>query len=222
MRTPVIVFDVNETLLDLSVLDPLFERHLGSAALRRRWFCEMLLTAMTLNHVGQYESFTAIGRSCLSVVAAETGQDLSRPAADEIVGAIRSLPAHPDAVPGLERLNAVGLPCVALTNSPTDTALAQVRNAGLDRYFGEVISVEECGRLKPAPEVYRSAAQRLGKSRQELVMVAAHTWDLAGAASAGWRTAFVAREGRPPHPLYPAPDVIGPDLQTLAEQICIG
>ncbi|MDP6821751.1 MAG: hypothetical protein QF554_00470 [Dehalococcoidia bacterium] len=43
----IIVFEVNETLLDLGVLDELFERHLGNTALRPLWFTQVVNTAMT-------------------------------------------------------------------------------------------------------------------------------------------------------------------------------
>ncbi len=45
--SPIIVFDVNETLLDLGVLDELFERHLGNAGLRPLWFTQVINTAIT-------------------------------------------------------------------------------------------------------------------------------------------------------------------------------
>ena len=38
----VLAFDVNETLLDLQALDPLFSDVLGDAALRPQWFATML------------------------------------------------------------------------------------------------------------------------------------------------------------------------------------
>ena len=41
----IIVFDVNETLLDLAALDPYFERAFGDVAARKEWFARMLRTA---------------------------------------------------------------------------------------------------------------------------------------------------------------------------------
>jgi hypothetical protein len=39
------VFDVNETLLDLTALDPPFEAAFGRSAVRREWFGQMLQSA---------------------------------------------------------------------------------------------------------------------------------------------------------------------------------
>lgn len=219
MEIDAVVFDVNETLLDLAALDPLFERHLGSAALRKPWFSEMLVTAMTLNHIGRYETFAEIGRACLATTAARAGLKLEHSATDAVLQGMRTLPPHPDVIPALEDLGAAGARLATLTNSPPDTAAAQLEHAGVSKYFTEQITVAEAGRLKPAREVYAVAERRLGVPAAKLLLVAAHTWDLAGAAHAGWRTALVVRGRQVPHPLYPAPDVVGADLETIAARI---
>lgn len=214
-----LVFDVNETLLDLAALDPLFERYLGAAAQRKVWFADMLITAMTLNHVGHYVGFTEIGRACLATTAAKADKSLSDAAIEEIMQTMRSLPAHTDVIPAFQRLAAAGFTLMALTNSPPEAAQAQLEHAGLRGYFAQVLTVAEVERLKPAREVYAAAAQHLGKEPGELMLVAAHTWDVAGAAACGWKTAFVARGGQIPHPLYPVPDWVGADMETLATAI---
>jgi 2-haloacid dehalogenase len=50
-------------------------------------------------------------------------------------------------------------------------------------------------------------------------LVAAHHWDIAGALSAGCQAAFVARPGMVLSPLADRPDIVGPDLAAVAEQI---
>ena len=42
-RPSVIVFDVNETLIDLTTLEPLFVRLFGEAAVMREWFAQLIL-----------------------------------------------------------------------------------------------------------------------------------------------------------------------------------
>ena len=42
-RERVIVFDVNETLLDIDILKPFFERTFGDARVMRQWFDESIL-----------------------------------------------------------------------------------------------------------------------------------------------------------------------------------
>ena len=116
----ILAFDVNETLLDLSALDPLFERTFGGAALRAQWFAQMLQLAFVTAITGGYVDFTTAQHAALRMLAARTRTALSDEAAEEIVGGMRSLPAYPDAAPALDRLREGGFTLCALTNSPLD------------------------------------------------------------------------------------------------------
>jgi 2-haloacid dehalogenase len=62
-------------------------------------------------------------------------------------------------------------------------------------------------------------AERMGVSIQQVRLVAAHAWDIAGAMRAGCAGAFIARPGAVLDPTAPRPDVIGADLRELTEQI---
>jgi 2-haloacid dehalogenase len=215
----VIAFDVNETLLDLSALDPLFERAFGSASVRREWFAQLLQNALVATVIGTYRPFDRLAKAALEMTAAAKGVALAPAETSSILDGMQTLPPHPDVAPSLERLRQAGLRLAALTNSTLRVARAQLRHAGLTRYFEAILSADAVGRLKPAPEVYRMAAKQLGVKRSELRLVAAHAWDIAGAASAGCATAFVARPGKVLHPLGPKPDIRGADLGEVSELI---
>ena len=105
----VIAFDVNETLLDLGALDPLFERAFGRAELRAQWFGQMLQLAFAGGLTGRYVDFTGAQRAALAMLAESAG-DAARPARRRgILDAMRRLPAHADAAPALDRLRGAGL-----------------------------------------------------------------------------------------------------------------
>jgi 2-haloacid dehalogenase len=123
-------------------------------------------------------------------------------------------------VPGaLQRLQQAGFRLAALTNSPPETAQAQLQHAGLAGYFEQILSVHATGRFKPAPEPYHFAARQLGVSPEEMRMIAAHDWDVAGALSAGCQGAFVARPGMVMGDLLPRPDITGRNLNDIADQL---
>jgi 2-haloacid dehalogenase len=82
-----------------------------------------------------------------------------------------------------------------------------------------VLSADMVRCLKPAPQPYRLAAERLGVPVDQVRLIAAHAWDVAGAARAGCATAFVARPGKVLDPLVEAPDVVGADLDEVADRI---
>ena len=214
-----LVFDVNETLLDLAALDEPFEQVFGSKAVRGEWFDAFIRSALLSTAIGPYVPFGKIGRSALEAVAARHGRTLGDAEAQRIFGRLRELPAHPDVRPALERLRASGYRLAALTNSTTEVEEAQLANAGIRELFEQALSADRVQRLKPAPEPYRMAAERMGVGVGGMRLIAAHDWDVAGAMRAGCAAAFVARPGRQLDPLFPAPDIVGPDLGAVADQI---
>jgi len=219
MPSPILMFDVIETLLDLAALDPHFERSFGSAAARKEWFSQVLEMAFVTTITGAYSDFGTIGKAALDVIEQRHQKALSVEQRSQILEAMRNLPAHRDVKEGLESLRDGGLRLVALTNSPLQTSDAQLTNAGLRPYFERVFSVETVRRFKPAPETYHMVARALGVETDALLLVAAHFWDIAGAMRAGCRAAFLARPGHVLDSLTPRPALIGPDLSDLASQI---
>lgn len=215
----VVMFDVNETLLDLAALDPLFEKHLGDPALRPAWFATMLQVAFVGGLTQRYVDFTAAQRTALQMTSRRAGRSLSDADSDAVIAAMRRLPAHPDARPALEQLRAAGMVITALTNSVHEVASDQLRNAGLADLFAGIYSADAVRKLKPQPEPYRMVADKHHVDISAVWLVAAHGWDISGALAAGCRAAFVARPGAALIPLGPQPEVVGHDLEDVAVQL---
>jgi 2-haloacid dehalogenase len=213
----VLAFDVNETLLDLSALDELFADTLGDAALRPAWFQTMLQLSFVGGLTDRYVDFTTAQHAALDMLAARTGIDLDAASADRIVGAMEHLPAHPEVADALARLRESGYRQVTLTNSPLAVARAQIANAGLAELFDDVLSADEVRQLKPGPRPYRLVAERTGVEISDVMLVAAHAWDVSGALAAGTRAAFIARPGMVPSPLGAQPTLRADDLTELAD-----
>lgn len=215
----IIAFDVNETLLDLGSLDPAFERIFGTAQARQAWFGQVLQSAMTTTILGHYHDFSTIAAAALSQTAERYDVSLSQKDRDAIAGGMRSLSPHPDVEPALARMRDAGLRMVALTNSAPQAAQAQLTHAGLSDFFEDIMSVDMAQRLKPAPEVYNTAARSMLATAQDMRLVAAHAWDIAGAMNAGWAGAFLARSGQVWDPLFDKPDIIGATMDEVATAI---
>lgn len=214
-----VIFDVNETMLDLAALDPHFQRVFGDAAVRRQWFQQFVQSFLVTVVAGPYVDFGTIGRGALDMVAERLGKRLSDDDRTLILGAIRELPPHPEVRESLERLRTAGFRLGTLTNSTTPVAVAQMRHAGLTDLFEHILSADEVKRLKPAAEPYRMAAERFGVPIGEMRLVAAHAWDVAGALKAGAAAAFVARPGMVLDPIHEPPDIVGRDLREVADKI---
>ena len=215
----IIVFDVNETLLDLSALDHHFERLFGDAAVRKQWFGQVLRSSLVATITDTYHDFGVIAGDALAMMAMIHRVTLSEDDRATVIKGVRSLPAHEDIPDSLEKLQAAGLRMIALTNSPPHVLKDQLTNSGLIGYFEQTLSVDATRKFKPAKEVYLHAANSLGVDPGQLRMVAAHDWDIAGAMRAGLAGAFVARPGMVIGPLQEPPDIIGSDMREVVAQI---
>lgn len=221
------VFDVNETLLDLAGLDPLFADLLGDAgdmptdipAVRAEWFDLMIHNALVVTATGGYRPFGEIAAACLTQSAAAHGVVATAEHRDALGALMHRLPAHPEVGEAVERLRTAGFDTVALTNSVLAVAEDQLTNAGLRPLFDAVYSADQVHRLKPAAEPYRHVVHTHRVPPGDAVLVAAHDWDIAGAAAAGLTTAFVARQNRTPLAASHAPTLTGPDLTEIADRL---
>jgi 2-haloacid dehalogenase len=213
-----VIFDVNETMLDLGALDPLFVRWFGESVARKEWFALTLHFAMTLAATREFKSFGEVGAAALAEIAHRRGLSLPDESAGQLRETLLQLPAHLDVAPALRILRHAGLATAALSNNPLPVVQEQLHRVGLSPLFDEIMSVDEAGALKPAPEVYTFAVRRLGFAPGSIWMVAAHGWDIAGATRAGLRGAFVVRPGQSPDPFAP-PEIVADDLLTIARTI---
>lgn len=218
-RSVVLVFDVNETLLDLSALDGPFEQAFGDANVRREWFQQLLQSALVSTVTNAYADFGTIGRAALDMVAQRHARELTDAEMAQILGTVKRLPPHPEVRGALQRLRDGGFRLATLTNSTEAVANAQLEHAGLSPLFDRILSADAARRLKPAPEAYAMAARQLGIEVEQMRLVAAHAWDVAGALRAGCLAAFVARPGMVLDPMAPAPDVVGTDLTEVANAL---
>lgn len=217
----IIVFDVNETLLDLATLEPLFERLFGNPAVMREWFAQLILYSQTMTLSGLHAPFAALAAGALRMIATIHGEELRDQDIDELKTLIGSMPAHPDAAPALARLRDAGFRLVTLTNSASAPPPTPLERAGLGDFFERNFSVEAVGKFKPAPETYRHVAEETGVDVANLCLVACHLWDTIGAQAAGCRGALVTRPGNAVLPAenVPIPDVIAEDLANLANHL---
>ena len=218
-HTKVCLFDLNGTLLDLSGLDPHFARAFGGPGVRALWFRQVAELGLTNTAVGEYANFDRLAEAALDMLARRRGVTLSPGDKKDILGGMSALPAFPDVPEALDVLRGGGCRLAALTNSVLPIAQAQVAHARLSGFFDQVLSADTVRQLKPGPRPYVHAVETFGVAPGEARLVAAHSWDVAGALAAGLTAAFVARPDQALSPLGPQPDVIGSDLRDVARQI---
>ncbi|MEU6700968.1 haloacid dehalogenase type II [Pseudonocardia sp. NPDC046786] len=163
------------------------------------------LVAVWQQHVAvEQERIIAGGRAFApsSVLDAEAATVVARRAGIDDPGQLQllaaastRLPPWPDSAQGLARL-AERRPVIGLSNADRSTLLRLDAHAGLRWHLA--LSAEDAATYKPDPAVYRLALTAAAVAPDRVLMVAAHAWDLRGAAALGMRTAYVERPGGDP------------------------
>jgi 2-haloacid dehalogenase len=214
------VFDVNETLLDIEYIGPLFQRLFGQPNVLREWFGQLVLYSNVITLSGSYVPFFDLGQSVLKMLGEIYHIGIKDSDVEELRTRMLTMPAHPDVSPGFKLLRDAGFRLVTLTNSPPVPGQSPLQNAGLGGWFEKSFSVDRVRRFKPAPEVYHMVADELDVAPSQICMVAAHVWDTIGAQSIGCSGALIARPGNAPLQAkgVPQPQIIGPDLLAMAAQ----
>jgi 2-haloacid dehalogenase len=221
----VLVFDVNETLIDIEALAPLFGEWFGDGRVLREWFAQLVMYSMTATLAEYYVDFFALGQGVLHMLADIHRVDITDDDVHRLQVQMGSMPAHSDAVAALTALRDTGFRLVTLTNSPHRSGVrTPLENAGLAQLFERQFSVDACRAFKPSPSVYRYVCRELGVTPADCMMVAAHVWDTLGAQNVGFSAALVTRPGNPPLPVdgFPQPDLVVSDLRQLAERLIDG
>ena len=219
---PVIVFDMNETLLDMSALDPTFARIFSGsdgAELRKKWFKLVLELFLTATITGEYRSFDKLTDDALQMLARQQGREARADDRAALREAQAKIAAYPDVAPGLARLKEAGFTLATLTNSTKKSAEQLLDHASIRERFDYVRSADAVEHYKPAREAYEYVAKELGVKTKEILLVAAHAWDVAGAMAAGCEAAFVARPEKVLSPGGREPRFRASDVSALAVQI---
>jgi 2-haloacid dehalogenase len=218
----VLVFDVNETLIDIDSMTALFERIFGDPRAVREWFGHLVMYSMTTTLSGCYVDFFTLGQGVLGMMADFHGVGMTDHDRRAVKEGMLTMPAHPDVADALRTLRDNGFRLVTLTNSPpVPDGPTPLEHAGLGGFFERQFSVDACRAYKPASRVYRYVCDELGMTASDCMMVAAHVWDTIGAQSAGMSAALITRPGNAPLRVdgLPQPTLVADDLQQLARQL---
>ena len=93
---PLIVFDVNERLLDLQSMEPTFERIFGEKAAMRLWFANFIMYSAALTVAGCYVPFTDIGSAVMKMLADTYGIKIDDADKEELTEKFSTMPPHPE------------------------------------------------------------------------------------------------------------------------------
>lgn len=207
MKPSIIVFDVNETLSDMSPMGQRFVEVGAPSHLAKLWFAILLRDGFALTAAGDSGTFAGIGAEALRGLL--TGRRLNRevePAVRHVMAGFSGLGLHPDVTGGVKALHAAGYRLATLTNGSTQVAETLFTHAGIRENFDLLLSVEDAPAWKPGKASYEYAASACGTTPEQMLLVAVHPWDIHGASRAGLGTAWINRAGGSYPGYFQAPD----------------
>jgi len=217
---PSIVFDCNETLLNLEAMTPIFKRLFADKSAMRLWFQALITYSEALTITDHYEPFTDIGGSVLQMMADARGVHITADDRKELTDTFATMAPHPEVPGALKKLKAAGFRLYTLTDNTAAISGRQLENGKILEYFDRRFSVDdESHRHKPAPQAYEAVARALQVPTTRLWLVACHTWDTMGASAAGWDTALIRRIGNDVLDVAAQPQIVGADLNDVADQL---
>ena len=214
-----LIFDVNETLLDLEPLKKSINSALKDQNAAEVWFAQLLHYSLVESITNVYHDFSEIGAAVLKMNAQKHSLNLSDQEIKKILSPIKTLHPYPEVEFGLKQLRDSGYQMVAFSNGKPSVLKKQLEFSQLEQYFDHILSVEGVKKYKPHLDSYHYALKKVGASPENTMMVAAHGWDITGAARAGLQTAFIARKGKFAFPLAPEPSIITTNIKTLAAEL---
>ena len=216
---PLIVFDVNETLLDLRTMEPTFERIFGDKKDMRLWFADLILYSAALTVAGCYVPFTDIGAAVMKMMADTQGIEISDADKQELKDKFSTMPPYPEVPPALRKLRDAGFRLFTLTDNLLEVQTRQLEHGGIVDLFERRFSADGVKHHKPSRQAYAHVENELGVRPSRLCLIASHTWDTLGAVAAGWEAALIKRVGNDVLGVGPQPQIVGDDLNDVADQL---
>ncbi len=216
---PLIVFDANETLLELETLAPTFARIFDDESAMRLWYANLILYWVALTIAGAYVPFTDIGAAVMKMLADTRGITLKDPDKQELIEQFSAMPPHPEVPAAWRKLRDAGFRLLTRTNNLPEIQSCQLEHAGIVDLFERRLSADGVKRHKPAPEAYAYVENELRAKPSQLCLIACHTWDTLGAVASGWAAALVRRIGNDVLGVGPQPQIVGADLNDITDQV---
>lgn len=219
VKPTLILLDVYETLLDMSPIEKKVNALLDSKRGYAIWFELFMQYCFVDNCLSQFNDFTSVAKATLKMTGAILGEKVTDDDTGEVLHLLNHLPVKEGVPEGLSQLHDGGFRIAALTNSSQHIVEDRMEMTGLISYFEAVLSAEHVKKYKPALEVYQWAMHELNVVPEEVLVVSAHAWDVAGAANAGMQTVYLKEAGPIFYPLMPEPTLQSETLEKLVQQL---
>lgn len=180
------------------------------------WFAQTLRDAFALSHAGHYQPLKQILEAELPRSLAAIGIETTEEQRAQVIDTFTNLELHIGALIAFHKLQSNGWRLIALTNGSEESTHKLLEQSNALAFFKRILSCDSIQKTKPHPDVYALAKQ---ESEGEVWLVAAHAWDVMGAALVGLQTVFITQAEKAYLGIYPQPTIVAVDLGDAANQI---
>src|SRR6202047_2267995 len=216
---PLVVFDVNETLLDLTTMEPTFVRLFVDKGAMRLWFANLIMYSAALTVAGYYVPFTDIGSAVMKMLADTHGIKIDEADKKELTDKFSTMPPYAEVPAALRKLREARFRLFTLTDNLLEVQTRQLEHGGIVDLFERRFSADGAKHHKPSRHAYAYVERELGVEPSQLCLIASHTWDTLGAVAGGWEAALIRWLGNDVLGVGPQPQVVGDDLIDVADQL---
>ncbi len=217
MTIQALVFDVYGTLFDVHSVkeqaEALYPDH--GEAISKRWREKQLEYSFLRQLNGQYVPFSQVTQDALRYTLLELKLHVTEEQITTLMETYLTLDVYPEVSSVLETMADKRL--VVFSNGSHDMLDPLIEQSGLADRFEHLVSVDDIKQYKPAPASYMHALNTLGLKREEVLFMSSNGWDITGAKSFGFKTAWINRNGLPVEELNLDPDRIYDDLTGITE-----
>lgn len=189
-----IVFDAYGTLFDVHSVAEKSEELFPTRGrqISELWRTKQLEYAFIQQIIGRYRPFDEITRNSLRFACEQLGVTLTEDKEEELLNSYLTLSPYKEVPNALKQL-ANHYQLAILTNGTLNMIQPLVEYHHLNPYFTQVISIDDVKQYKPSHAAYLYALDRLNRKREDILFVSSNTWDITGASSFGFQTAWVSR-----------------------------
>ncbi|AJD89868.1 hypothetical protein JMA_05510 [Jeotgalibacillus malaysiensis] len=209
------IFDAYGTLFDvhsvMKELEELFPDH--GEAISQTWRKKQVEYFFLRQVMGRYKPFDQVTRDSLVYAVNESGQSIGEQQIEHMLEQYRQLKHFDEVEEVLKQLQ--GKELIVFSNGSDNMLHPLMEFSGLQSLFTDAISADEIKQYKPSPAAYVYALEKAGVKREEVLFMSSNGWDISGAKSFGFHTAWINRNHLPVEELQLAPDAIYDDLKGI-------
>lgn len=193
--TTTLAFDIYGTLVDTHGVVKKLETLIGDKAnaFSTTWRDKQLEYSFRRGLMQDYQTFATCIANALDYTCEYHQALISIEDKKTLLACYRALPAFADVEPALQSLQQTDFKLYAFSNGKHNAINSLLTSAKLNKYFIDVISVDDVQSFKPDPKVYKHFLNKAESIADNTWLISSNPFDVIGALNAGLKAVWVKR-----------------------------